>query len=113
MGLGHWLGMHGMSYRSRSVLTPIGGAGGRYMAPEVLECSVGPPADVWAAGVMAYQLLSGYLPFDDRANPRAPAVSKIWCAGSHAGVSAPLFQAEQLPLVHFYFAPTGQQHFWH
>lgn len=52
----------------------------RYMAPEVLECSVGPPADVWAAGVMAYQLLSGYLPFDDRANPRAPAVSKIWCA---------------------------------
>ncbi len=51
----------------------------RYMAPEVLECEVGPPADVWAAGVMAYQLLSGYLPFDDRTNPRAPAVSKIWC----------------------------------
>jgi serine/threonine protein kinase len=49
----------------------------RYMAPEVLNCEVGPPSDMWAAGVMCYQLLSGYLPFDDRKSPRSPAISKI------------------------------------
>ena len=42
---------------------------GRFMAPEVLSSTVGPPADVWAAGVMAYQLLCGFLPFDDRCAP--------------------------------------------
>lgn len=41
---------------------------------------VGPPSDVWAAGVMAYQLLSGYLPFDDHKNRDAPALSKVWKA---------------------------------
>jgi len=48
------------------------------MAPEVLSCEVGPASDVWAAGVMAYQLLSGALPFDDRAHPDNPALSIIW-----------------------------------
>lgn len=51
----------------------------RYMAPEVLELEVGPEADVWSAGVMAFQLLSGYLPFDDRSNPKGPSVARIWC----------------------------------
>ena len=41
---------------------------------------VGPPADVWAAGVMAYQLCSGYLPFDDHKNRESPALSKVWRA---------------------------------
>lgn len=41
---------------------------------------VGPPSDVWAAGVMAYQLLSGYLPFDDHKNREAPSLSKVWKA---------------------------------
>ena len=29
------------------------------MSPEALQSSVEPATDVWAAGVMAYQLLSG------------------------------------------------------
>jgi hypothetical protein len=31
---------------------------------------------------MAYQLLSGYLPFDDKRNPEKPALSLVWCAHS-------------------------------
>ena len=41
---------------------------------------VTPASDVWAAGVMAYQLLSGYLPFDDHRNRDQPALSKVWKA---------------------------------
>ncbi len=48
----------------------------RYMAPEALSSEVFPASDVWAAGVMAYQLLSGYLPFDDARNRDAPALSQ-------------------------------------
>ena len=33
-----------------------------YMAPEVLSSKVGPEADLWAAGVMAFQLLTGQVP---------------------------------------------------
>jgi len=51
-----------------------------FMAPEVLSSRVGPEADVWSAGVMAYQLLCGRLPFDDASNPEAPALSAIWKA---------------------------------
>ena len=46
------------------------------MAPEALSSEVFPASDVWAAGVMAYQLLSGYLPFDDARNREAPALSQ-------------------------------------
>ena len=35
------------------------------MSPEMLSSQVGPEADVWAAGVMAYQLLCGNFPFND------------------------------------------------
>ncbi len=47
------------------------------MAPETLSSQTYPASDVWAAGVMAYQLLSGYLPFDDARNPNAPALSGL------------------------------------
>jgi serine/threonine protein kinase/Ca2+-binding EF-hand superfamily protein len=49
-----------------------------FMAPEVLNSQTLPASDVWSAGVMAYQLLSGYLPFDDVRNPHSPALSLIW-----------------------------------
>ena len=46
------------------------------MAPEVLSSNVLPASDVWAAGVLAYQLLSGSLPFDDA----KASLPKIWRA---------------------------------
>mmetsp|Transcript_1526 Transcript_1526/g.2178 ORF Transcript_1526/g.2178 Transcript_1526/m.2178 type:complete len:508 (+) Transcript_1526:250-1773(+) len=36
-----------------------------YLAPEVVNRAYGPEADCWSAGVTAYQLLSGHLPFRD------------------------------------------------
>lgn len=51
-----------------------------FMAPEMLRSEVTPACDIWAAGVMAYQLLTGVFPFDDKKNPYRPAVSNIWCA---------------------------------
>ena len=48
------------------------------MAPEVLSAQVGPASDVWSAGVMAHQLLTGRFPFDDKKCPSNPAVSAIW-----------------------------------
>lgn len=47
------------------------------MAPEALSSKVYPASDVWAAGVMAFQLLSGRLPFDDHRNPNAPSLSLV------------------------------------
>ena len=49
-----------------------------FMAPEVLSSQVVPASDVWSAGVMAYQLLSGFLPFDDKKCRNAPALSAVW-----------------------------------
>lgn len=51
-----------------------------YMAPEVLSSAVTPASDLWSAGVMAYQLLSGKLPFNDRRNPNSPSITAIWQA---------------------------------
>ncbi len=49
-----------------------------FMAPEVLSSQVLPASDVWSAGVMAYQLLTGRFPYDDRTSPHNPALSQIW-----------------------------------
>ena len=48
-----------------------------YMSPESLRSEVTPAADVWSVGVMAYQLLTGRMPFDD-VGEVAPRVSYIW-----------------------------------
>ena len=54
-----------------------------YMAPEVVSQRYGLEADLWSAGVMAYQLLTGSLPFtagsgdgDDEPSRRGPGASK-------------------------------------
>jgi len=49
-----------------------------FMAPETLSSQVGTPSDIWSAGVMACQLLTGMLPFDDHKNPFNPSISAIW-----------------------------------
>ncbi|KAI7841033.1 hypothetical protein COHA_005261 [Chlorella ohadii] len=49
-----------------------------FMAPETLRSEVFPASDVWAAGVMAHQLLTGRFPFDDKSNPFSPSLSKVW-----------------------------------
>jgi len=50
-----------------------------FMAPETLQSEVYASSDIWAAGIMAYQLLTGKFPFDDKTNPFNPSLSKIWC----------------------------------
>jgi len=49
-----------------------------FMAPETLRSEVLPASDLWSAGVMAHQLLTGRFPFDDRSNVHNPSLSKIW-----------------------------------
>lgn len=49
-----------------------------FMAPETLRSEVCPASDVWSAGVMAYQLLTGRFPFDDKSNRHSPSLSKVW-----------------------------------
>ena len=49
-----------------------------YQAPELLRGEPSPRSDVWSAGVMAYQLLCGDLPFNDRDHPDAPCISRVW-----------------------------------
>ncbi|XP_077422199.1 striated muscle preferentially expressed protein kinase-like [Vanacampus margaritifer] len=45
-----------------------------YTAPEIVKGEVvGPPADVWAVGVVTYIMLSGHLPFEDKDPQRAKA----------------------------------------
>mgnify|MGYP001807234545 CR=1 FL=1 len=51
-----------------------------FMAPEQLNSKTEPASDIWSAGIMAYQLLSGAVPFDDVKNPKSPSLSLVWCA---------------------------------
>jgi len=43
-----------------------------YMAPESLRSKISHKSDIWAIGVMTYQLLTGYVPFDGH------SVNDIW-----------------------------------
>jgi calcium-dependent protein kinase len=49
----------------------------RFLAPEALSSHWSQKSDVWAAGVMAYQLLTGRLPFNDKRNPHSPILSAV------------------------------------
>lgn len=50
-----------------------------FMAPEIIaESETYPSSDVWSAGIMCYQLLSGHLPFDDARNRNSPSLSIVW-----------------------------------
>ena len=49
-----------------------------FMAPETLQSEVYASSDIWAAGVMAYQLLTGKFPFDDKMNQVNPSLTNIW-----------------------------------
>lgn len=48
-----------------------------YMSPESLRSEITSKTDVWSAGVMTYQLLTGRMPFDD-IGEGTPRVSHIW-----------------------------------
>lgn len=48
-----------------------------YMAPEMFASRVGREVDVWAAGVMTVELLTGKMPFDDKRNRRCPEMHAI------------------------------------
>lgn len=49
-----------------------------FMAPEQLRSEATDKSDVWAVGVLACQLLTGVMPFNDKANPHNPSVAAIW-----------------------------------
>lgn len=43
-----------------------------FMSPEGLSHKFHSKSDIWSVGVLAYQLLSGKMPFNDKANPYNP-----------------------------------------
>jgi len=49
-----------------------------YMGPENLSYDYCAKSDIWSVGVMAYQLLTGKMPFNDREDPFNPRMSAIW-----------------------------------
>jgi serine/threonine protein kinase len=54
-----------------------------YVSPEALSHTFAPASDVWSLGVTTYQLLSGRMPFNDRANPLHPSLAKVWYSILH------------------------------
>ena len=56
-----------------------------FLAPENLDSEFYPASDLWSAGVMAFQLLSGFMPFDDRRSRGSPALSQVSCSSMTMG----------------------------
>ncbi len=48
-----------------------------YMSPEVFEYQCSYATDVWSVGVLAYHMMSGKFPFDDRGNSTNPSMNRI------------------------------------
>lgn len=49
-----------------------------FMAPETLGKKYFFKSDVWSVGILTFQLLSGYFPFNDRNNRHEPSLPSIW-----------------------------------
>lgn len=70
----------GLSIRHKAGEAPLKSRSGTpaYMAPEVIQQSYAEEADVWSAGIMMYQLLTGKFPFWD--NVRDCTLTQVWKA---------------------------------
>lgn len=70
----------GLSIRHKGGEAPLKSRSGTpaYMAPEVIQQSYAEEADVWSAGIMMYQLLTGKFPFWD--NVRDCTLTQVWKA---------------------------------
>ena len=68
----------GLSIRHRSDEPPLKSRSGTpaYMAPEVIKQAYTEKADVWSAGIMMYQLLTGKFPFWE--NVRECTLQQVW-----------------------------------
>lgn len=68
----------GLSIRHRSDEPPLKSRSGTpaYMAPEVIRQAYTEKADIWSAGIMMYQLLTGKFPFWD--NVRDCTLQQVW-----------------------------------
>lgn len=49
-----------------------------FMAPESLSNDWKIQSDIWSVGVVAYQLLTGVMPFNDFESPYNPRITQIW-----------------------------------
>jgi calcium-dependent protein kinase len=49
-----------------------------FISPEALGHTVSYKSDIWSVGVLAYQLLSGRMPFNDFKNPHKPSAPAIF-----------------------------------
>lgn len=70
----------GLSIRHKPDEAPLKSRSGTpaYMAPEVIQQSYAEEADIWSAGIMMYQLLTGKFPFWD--NVRDCTLTQVWKA---------------------------------